>query len=203
MKNRKNTHHGPASFVKKLFKILKDPNFESIISWTENGTSFVIKDQHLFTNLVLPQYYKHQNFASFVRQLNMYDFHKVSESSIEFMHPLFQRKYSALLKEIRRKSAESTLNKDNMQKLTERIQKFQSQQSQMENILISLEKQYDNIVEQNQILIDELIKSKQREMTVRKLLSNFRDERIQSLDRLQVFEEKAEDFEDYGKLSPL
>jgi hypothetical protein len=73
----------------------------------------------------------------------------------------------------------------------------------MENILVSLEKQYDNIVGQNQILIDELIKSRQREMTVRKLLSNFRDERIQSLDRLQVFEDKGEDFEDYGKLSPL
>jgi heat shock transcription factor 1 len=41
-----------------------------------NGKAFAVKKVAEFSLEILPRYFKHSNFASFVRQLNMYDFHK-------------------------------------------------------------------------------------------------------------------------------
>ena len=48
-----------------------------LICWSDEGSSFLIKNQSQFSSSLLPFYYKHSNMASFIRQLNMYDFHKV------------------------------------------------------------------------------------------------------------------------------
>lgn len=68
---------GASDFVKKLYKMLDEPAFHHIVSWGRTGDSFVVKDMNDFTKLILPRHFKHSNFASFVRQLNKYDFHKV------------------------------------------------------------------------------------------------------------------------------
>lgn len=64
-------------FVSKLYRMLQDPSTERVVSWTLSGDSFVIKDPSEFAKNVLPRHFRHSNFASFVRQLNKYDFHKV------------------------------------------------------------------------------------------------------------------------------
>jgi hypothetical protein len=74
-----------------------------------------VEQQELFSKTVLPRFYKHNTFSSFVRQLNMYDFHKVphlqqgvlvtdSEHELwEFSHPNFQRDRYELLHMVVRK----------------------------------------------------------------------------------------------------
>ena len=84
------------AFLAKLWKMVENPDtgrkyklclgsrkyltlytLDDYICWTEDGSSFRIRDQSLFASSLLPYYYKHSNMASFVRQLNMYGFHKV------------------------------------------------------------------------------------------------------------------------------
>jgi hypothetical protein len=77
--------------------------------WTVNGETFVIKDAKTFSEKVIPTVYKHNNFSSFVRQLNFYGFKKIKSelSSIEnplweFRHPNFLKGSPELLSEIKR-----------------------------------------------------------------------------------------------------
>lgn len=53
-----------------------------LAGWTEDGNMFVIKDQKVFEKDIIPQFFDHNKFTSFARQLNFYGFRKmqVSES---------------------------------------------------------------------------------------------------------------------------
>lgn len=57
--------------------MLEDTSWSHVVSWGPQGDCFVVKDMNEFTKSILPRMFKHSNFASFVRQLNKYDFHKV------------------------------------------------------------------------------------------------------------------------------
>ncbi|CAN6675129.1 hypothetical protein TRVA0_093S00122 [Trichomonascus vanleenenianus] len=68
-----------AAFIHKLYSMLEDPSISHLISWTPTNDSFVISPGEEFSK-VLSQYFKHTNVSSFVRQLNMYGFHKVNDT---------------------------------------------------------------------------------------------------------------------------
>ena len=79
--------------------------------WSKNGDTMVIFDSEKFAAEIIPQYFKHNNFRSFVRQLNFYGFRKLradanagpaAQARWEFKHPNFRRGRHDLLVLIRR-----------------------------------------------------------------------------------------------------
>jgi hypothetical protein len=101
------------SFIRKTYDILDERRFPDIIDWNAEGTAIVIKKPTEFCLKVLPAYFKHNNLTSFVRQLNMYNFHKRRTQNLDhiYYHELFQKGKKNLLKEIRRKSHETNSEK--------------------------------------------------------------------------------------------
>ncbi|KAI0065517.1 hypothetical protein BV25DRAFT_1703812 [Artomyces pyxidatus] len=108
---------GTNNFVTKLYQMINDPKSTHFIAWTELGTSFVVSNVGEFSRSILGSHFKHNNFSSFVRQLNMYGFHKINRTpraqrtstdaqTWEFSHHKFLRGRPDLLDEIKRKALE-------------------------------------------------------------------------------------------------
>lgn len=101
-------------FIAKLFKLANAPPSLTYITWSEDDTQFWVSNVESFSRDVLPVYFKHNNYASFVRQLNMYGFHRSTDAKgkvepgialVErFSHPMFLRGREDLLINIHRKN---------------------------------------------------------------------------------------------------
>ncbi|KZF20538.1 hypothetical protein L228DRAFT_269843 [Xylona heveae TC161] len=98
-------------FVQKLSSFLDESKNTDLIRWSDNGDSFIVLDEDEFAKTLIPELFKHNNYASFVRQLNMYGFHKrvgLSDNSMrasekkhkspsEYWNPYFKRGHPELL----------------------------------------------------------------------------------------------------------
>ncbi|KAF2012539.1 hypothetical protein BU24DRAFT_464922 [Aaosphaeria arxii CBS 175.79] len=98
-------------FVQKLSSFLDNNKNTNLIRWSDDGNSFIVLDEDEFARTLIPELFKHNNYASFVRQLNMYGFHKkvgLSDNSMkaseakakapsEYYNKYFKRGRSELL----------------------------------------------------------------------------------------------------------
>ena len=96
------------SFLSKLYQILSDKEYYQYIHWSHDGLSVIISDSTGLTKKVLPKFYNHHNYASFVRQLNMYNFRKIrgdpKSNDQKYVHSEFYKGKSIQeIQEIRRK----------------------------------------------------------------------------------------------------
>lgn len=174
------------AFLLKTYDILENSAHFDIISWNKEGTAFVVKNVNEFSEKILPKYFKHNNFSSFVRQLNMYDFHKSKQDSKEneFKHRLFRRGQKHLLAEIKRKGSENhTFNeetpmfgetsvpKKSTHGFNDELNAVKIQQEELGKVGKMIYSQNTQLLNENKLLWNELTKNKEKyEKKIEKLM---------------------------------
>jgi HSF-type DNA-binding len=64
----------------RSWDLVEDAQSDSIVGWTAEGASFVVSRPAELASDILPKYFKHNNFSSFVRQLNTYVRHFIESA---------------------------------------------------------------------------------------------------------------------------
>uniref|UniRef100_A0A3B3V426 Heat shock transcription factor 1 n=1 Tax=Poecilia latipinna TaxID=48699 RepID=A0A3B3V426_9TELE len=145
------------AFLTKLWTLVEDPETDPLICWSPSGTSFHVFDQCRFSKEVLPKFFKHNNMASFIRQLNMYGFRKVvhieqgglvkpEKDDTEFQHPFFVKGQEHLLEHIKRKvtnvssvrQEEMKISTDEVNKILSDVQLMKGKQETIDSRIIAM-----------------------------------------------------------------
>ncbi|XP_072499279.1 heat shock factor protein 2 isoform X2 [Notamacropus eugenii] len=149
------------AFLSKLWTLVEEAHTNEFITWSQNGQSFLVLDEQRFAKEILPKYFKHNNMASFVRQLNMYGFRKVvhvdsgivkqeRDGPVEFQHPYFKQGQDDLLENIKRKVSsskpeETKIRQEDLSKIISSAQKVQIKQETIESRLSTLKRENESL----------------------------------------------------------
>ncbi|CAI9089116.1 OLC1v1023625C1 [Oldenlandia corymbosa var. corymbosa] len=137
--------NAPAPFLTKTYEMVDDPMTNSIVSWNHTGHSFIVWNPPEFARDLLPKYFKHNNFSSFIRQLNTYGFRKIDPDQWEFANEEFIRGHRHLLKNIYRRkpihshsaqgNAAVSLSDTERKEFEEEIEKLKREKNMLESEL--------------------------------------------------------------------
>lgn len=163
----------PKKFILTLYEIMNDQTISEIISWTESGRSFAIFNLTELSSKVLPKHFKHKNAASFIRQLNMYGFHKMRDTGevLVYSHPDFVQGCPEKLLNLNRKSALLiTKNRDADDK---KLKTIKSKQKRLQLKIFSLEKGMKEVTEYNKLLVDQISQCLERQRKMEQIIGGF------------------------------
>ncbi|KAH6768497.1 heat shock transcription factor A6B [Perilla frutescens var. frutescens] len=152
---------GPPPFLSKTYDLVEDESTNKVVSWSRGNNSFIVFDPQTFAINLLPKYFKHANFSSFVRQLNTYGFRKVDPDKWEFANEGFLRGQRHLLKNIRRRKTSSNIH-------------LSSNQSGLESCVevgrFGLDAEIDRLRRDKHVLMVELVKLRQQQQNTKAYL---------------------------------
>ncbi|KAK1272700.1 Heat stress transcription factor A-1 [Acorus gramineus] len=171
--------NAPPPFLSKTYDMVDDPATDSILSWGPGNNSFIVWNPPEFARDLLPKHFKHNNFSSFVRQLNTYGFRKVDPDRWEFANEGFLRGQKHLLKNINRRKPSHVHN--------------MPQQPQGQNASVGacvevgkfgLEEEIERLKRDKNVLMQELVRLRQQQQATDNQLQTM-GQRLQGMEQRQ------------------
>ncbi|CAI0469487.1 unnamed protein product [Linum tenue] len=195
-------------FLSKTFDLVDDRALDAVISWGADGVSFVVWDSIEFSRTVLPRNFKHNNFSSFVRQLNTYvgilllpqnsflfysnqGFRKIDADKWEFANEGFQQGQRHLLRNIQRRKSPQSSSSAGKSGLESEVEMLRKERGAMMQEVVELQQQQRGSIQHMETVNKRINVAEQRQKQMLSFLAKlFRNPGF--LDRLKESKEERQ-----------